>query len=103
VVEATQNGRRCDLRVIPAHHRLKIRINRDWNMLPEPLMRSKMIVETDVFLHRPMQAPLVQSEPVIKALSLQASNETLADGIRPRRLDWCLDFLDVCTPGDRRE
>jgi hypothetical protein len=66
-------------------------------------MRSKILVEADVFLHRPMQVALVQSEPVIEALSLQASNETLANGIRPRRPDWCLHILDACTPGDRQE
>ena len=68
VVEPTQYARRCDLRVVSVRHRLKSRLNWVWNMLPEPLMRSKVIVEADVFLHHSLQVSPVQNEHVIKAI-----------------------------------
>ena len=63
-------------------------------------MGPQMIVEVHVFLCRPVQLLPIQNEHVIQALSLQASYEALTNSIRPRRLDWRLQFFDARAPGD---
>lgn len=98
MVKAAQDGRRCDFLDVSIRYWLSARIDRVWNALPEPLMRPKVIVVVDVFLHRLVQLLQVQNEPMIEALSLQASYKALANGIRPRCLDRCLQFFDARAP-----
>ena len=96
MVKSSQDGRRCDLRGASVVRRPRAGIDLGWNTLPEPLMGPQMIIEVHVFLHRPVQLLPIHNQHVIQALSLQASYETLADGIRPWSPDGRLQFLDAC-------
>ena len=66
-------------------------------------MGTSMIVVVDVFLHRSVQLLPVQNEHMIEALSLQASNETLANRIGLRRLNRHLQFFSSRASGEGRK
>ena len=103
VVESTQDSRGRDLRGASDGHRLKSGLDRARHVLPEPLMRPKVIVEVHVFLHRPVHVMLIQNEHVIEALALQTSDESLTNSIGLGCLDRYFQFLDACAAGDGRE
>ena len=67
------------------------------------LMRSMLIVVSQVSLNQVMQLVLVQNQEKIKTLPLERADESLAERIGPGRQNGCLEHLDATASGDSGE
>ena len=71
-------------------------LGRTWNGLPDPLVGPSVVEVAGVFLERAANMVLTQDQDVIEALSTQAAQEALADGIRLGCSVGCAQYLDAC-------
>ena len=79
MVKTIQDSRRCDLRDAFVYRWLESLVNQIWNMLPEPLMRPKVLVEVDMSLGRPAQ---LGSQPLYSEPSKAVEFYRVAVGFR---------------------
>ena len=92
VMETTQHRARCKLPVV---WRCIQSLWSTGNALLDPLVRPGMVEVLFVLLHRPVQVPFAENQDVVEALSPQAAEESLAEGVRPWRLIRSLQHFDL--------
>ena len=71
--------------------------------LSNALMRPRTIVVIDKLRHHAAQLVSMEDEHMVKAFAFQASDATLADSVRFRRVKWRLQLLDTGALSDGSE
>src|SRR5438105_13106282 len=76
---------------------------RDGNALADALVGSDAVEVGHVLRQEAPEVPLAEDQRVVHALPADASEETLADGVGPRRPDRRPDHLDAAGRGEAVE
>jgi len=66
-----------------------------WDVLINPLMRSRLIVVGDKLIEDPTQLLLVEDQEVVKAFPAQRADETFAERIGSGGLRGCVLVFDA--------